>query len=147
MTWRLHGIVSPVAPEELNDIDTQLLEDTLRYIVTTGYYSRLELLGGAVLTSLSGDVLFVDQRGFTFFANGQEVVEADRLPQNGVVHEMNVMLNAPAVCDAQAPCDDGFECDDGRMYAVAALGTCANPLSMNVGSSGANTSAVAGALP
>ncbi|MGB0647739.1 MAG: fasciclin domain-containing protein, partial [Bradymonadia bacterium] len=142
MAFRQWMASLPGSPEELNDIDTQLLEDSLRYIVTTGYYSRLELLGGAVLSSLSGDALFVDQRGPTFFANGEEVGEADRLAQNGVVHEMNVMLTTPASCDAQTPCEDGFECDaTGLCMPLPPPGTCANPLSMNIGSSGANTSA------
>jgi transforming growth factor-beta-induced protein len=131
----------PDAPEALNEINVEILEAQLRYITSVGYYSSLELLAGAELASLSGTPVFVDQRGTTIFANGNAVSVADRRSQNGVVHEMDVMLMPPDSCDQATPCGSGFECSEsGFCRSLPPPGTCANPLPMGIGSSGADTS-------
>ena len=131
----------PDAPEALNDINVDTLEAQLRYVTSVGYFSSLELLAGAELTSLSSEPVFVDQRGTTIFANGNAVSVADRRAQNGVVHEMDIMLPVPDTCDQLTPCASGFECSDSNFCrALPPLGTCANPLPIGIGSSGTDSS-------
>ena len=108
--------------EELNDIDTQLLEDTLRHRNNWPLFS-LELLGGAVLPLCPGTFSLSTKEAYLLCQWPWSVVMLiDRPEWSGSRNER--LLNAPAVCDAQALVT--MVLNVMRAYVcVAALGTCA----------------------
>ena len=73
-------------------LDIELLSSILTYHVVPGIYAASDIANGVSLTTLQGEEISLSLMGNTAMVNGEIVVTADILANNGVVHVIDGVL-------------------------------------------------------
>merc|ERR1712003_5572 len=77
---------------DASSLDLDLVSSILTYHVAPGIYSASDITNGLSLTSVQGEDLSFSLMGNTAMVNGESVVAADILANNGIVHVIDGVL-------------------------------------------------------
>jgi len=81
----------------------QQLQETLKYHVVPGIILSDDVSPGQMFETLNGCMLTLSQEGQSFFINDAQILDADILASNGVIHVINSVLLPAADCETVAP--------------------------------------------
>lgn len=77
---------------DLASLDIELVTSILTYHVVPGIYGAADIGKGASLTTVQGEDITLSLMGRTVMVNGESVVAADILANNGIVHVIDGVL-------------------------------------------------------
>jgi len=81
-----------------------------------------ELVGIGRVVTRSGAFVDVQERAAEIFVNGVLVRSSNNVVDNGLVHELEGVLNLPEGCAGNGDCDEGLECNEGQCLPPAPPG-------------------------